>query len=155
MKKITAITIGGLIALVIIMGFIWHNSRDAPEPLGSVQQASEYHSTSSVAMESGAAFGARIERIIATTTPFGDTIMGDARLTPITLGSVVVSSSTTGTLIIHNATSTVDISSTTVAIFDNDSNTTIGTYVFDIVLDRGLVLDFSSGFWGSYVITWR
>lgn len=129
------------------------------KPLGSVTPGGEYNYVTSTA-DNGAAFAytAQTTVVIATTTPAGFTIRGDENLTAPTLGSVIISSSSVGDLIIHNATSTTDDSSTTVAFFNADALAGAvpeGTYVFDIVMSRGIVLDFSAGFNGVFTITWR
>lgn len=69
------------------------------------------------------------------------------------LGTIVVASSTSGTLRVRNATSTTDSASTTVALFG--ASPTSGTYDFNIYLDRGLIVELSSGFVGAYTINFR
>ena len=69
------------------------------------------------------------------------------------LGSIVVASSSAATIKIWNATSTTDVASTT--ILTTDKNIAEGTYTFDIVCTRGLVIETSTGFDGVYVVTWR
>ncbi|MEA3431447.1 MAG: hypothetical protein U9R01_02035 [candidate division WOR-3 bacterium] len=123
-------------------------------PVGSVNIANEYHATSTAEMNGGSAWTAREQRIVATTTPSGTAVSGNARVTPVILGSVIIASSSIDHLTIRNATSSTDIASTTIAVFDNDNNAE-GTYVFDIALDRGLVLDFGSAYDGSAIITYR
>lgn len=126
------------------------------DQFGSISKGSEQYSTSTEAMEGGSAFGAQSHRILASTTPFGMPRVGDARMTDIVFGSVTITSSTPGKLIIRNATSTTDLGSTTVAtLYNNGNDIDEGTYVFDAVLDRGLAIDIANGFFGSYIITWR
>ena len=145
-----------ILASVFGLGFYLNSEKQPEQPLSSVAQGGEYHSTSTVAMNGNTAWAVDEQRTIATTTPFGSTIMGDSRLTPVTLGSVVISStSPAGLFTIRNATSTTDKASTTVAIFDNSTAVAAGTYTFDLVLDRGLVIEMGTGFAGGYTITWR
>lgn len=156
MNKILTI----IIALVLILQGGWIIKESVKEqPMGGVVIGGEYtNSTNTQAMEGGAAWATQEHRIIASTTPFNmvsSTLQTDQRFGAITLGSVIISSSSVGTLIIHDATSTSDKASTTVAWFDNDNNASPGTYVFDIALKRGLMLDFSAGYHGAATITWR
>ena len=75
-----------------------------------------------------------------------------------TLGSVVVASSSASALTVNavkiwNATSTTDSASTTITTIR--PATAEGTYTFDVVAPRGLIIQTPTGFNGSYVITWR
>ena len=103
-------------------------------PLGSVSVGSEYNATTTADMTAGA---------------FA-TIISDAQAT---LGSIVVASSSAGTLQVWNATSTTDVSSTTVTTLKASIGE--GTYTFDLNLSRGLIVLPGSGFDGDYVITFR
>ena len=159
MKNIWSIIVPAaiIIGLMVAGYFIISGMKsEIKEPIGSVQRGGEYHATSTADMEGGAAFGSQIRRQLASTTPIGSAIVGDESLPAPILGSVIIKSSTPYSLTIRNATSTTDKASTTVAILDNaDGNVTVGTYVFDLIMDRGIALDFESGFDGSYIITWR
>ena len=70
-----------------------------------------------------------------------------------TVGSVVIATSSSGTLTIKNATSQIDTASSTLILIP--INTIAGTYTYDITCDRGLVLEIGAGFDGEYVVTWR
>lgn len=145
--------------------------KKAPEPetnigsaLGEEMQATSTAdmNRSATGLQDGGSFTVQEHRTIATTTPiekvpyWTEAVPSSSqRWTSIMLGSVIVASSSIGSLIIHDATSTEDMASSTIAIFDNDNNATAGTYVFDTILTRGLILDFEAGFNGSYIITWR
>ena len=128
------------------------------ESLSATPLGSELQSTSTADMNAGTSFTTQEHRIVASTTPsnmVSSTLATDQRFGSMTLGSVIISSSSVGTLIIHDATSTSDDASTTVAWFDNDNNASPGTYVFDTILTRGLMLDFGAGYFGGATITWR
>lgn len=98
---------------------------------------------------------------VVTTTPPTETPTGDANIGAFVLGSVTITSTTPGSLAIHNATSTTDKASTTVAHFDNDgSDIAAGTYEFNALMDRGIMFEFvpeggTANFTGAYTITWR
>lgn len=69
------------------------------------------------------------------------------------LSKIVVASSSAGTLIVKNATSTTDVSSTTVTTLKASIGE--GTYEFDAVLPRGLIVLPSATFDGDYVILYK
>lgn len=72
----------------------------------------------------------------------------------VTLGSVVIASSSPTSFTIWNATSTADTASTSVITFP--ANATPGTYTFDAdLITRGLILQLPTGFAGDYVVTYR
>ena len=160
----TAIVIGLLlIGYFLISGIKTEVKGVCGENIGSVSTGGEYHSTNTKAMNSGAGFVLAEHRVIASTTPLSMVTSTpsyydylDQRFTSVTLGSIIISSSTPYKLVIHNATSSTDKASTTVAVFDNNtSDMTAGTYTFDIMLDRGLVLEFEAGFLGAFTITYK
>ncbi len=99
---------------------------------GSIQDGQEYRATTTSTMATG-------NKLIRT----GQT----------TLGSIIVSSSTVGTLIVRNATSTEDTASTTIATLGVLAGN--GTYTFDVKLERGLAVVLSSTFAGDYTITYK
>jgi len=103
--------------------------------LGSVALGGDYHSTST---EAGFVDG--------TVVQSG----------PGTLGSVVITGSTTGTLVLYDATSTVTNTSwatTTLATFP--ASTAAGTYTFDIMFQKGLMVVAPSAGLATSTITWR
>lgn len=114
--------IGGVIGFLI-------NSPD--NPLGSVQNSSEYHATTTAANTSA-----------ATYTIFTG---------PGTLGSLVVASSSGSTFTILDANGTT--ATTTAAIFK--ASVAEGTYTFDRVLLNGLLITVPAGFNGNYITTYR
>jgi len=161
MRKVLTFLIPTIIVLgIMVLGFLGITaikSFNKPEqPLQGISAIEASQSTSTAAMEGGAAFGSEQIREVATTTPLGVAPSGDARIGAVILDSVVITSSTPYSLIIKNATSTTDISSTTVAVINNNSSDAVaGTYPLGIVMDRGLILQFENGFYGSYVISWK
>ncbi len=148
-----------VIGVIFIGGWFLLPKAEVVEPLGSVTVASEYFSTSTEEMNAGAAFTAQEHRLVGSTTPTGWAIGGNARLSPFILGSIIVGSSSAAELIVYNATSTTDKGSTTVAyigtVSSNDNIADETTYIFDIILNRGLMLTFGAGFNGAYTITYR
>jgi len=118
-----------IIALAVL-ALVWQTPNSA---VGSVMPGGEYMATTT----SGVAAG----------------IKSVAPNKVVTLGSVVIASSTTGTMTIKNATSSIDTASTTVITFP--ANATPGTYTFDADLTRGLFVELGTGFAGDYVITYR
>lgn len=101
--------------------------------LGSVQQASEYHATTTASMTAGSHVQIQTGQSV--------------------LGSIVVASSSDTTFKVWNATSTTDIASTS----PTELKASIGenTYTYDINMSRGIILELPSGFDGDYTITWR
>lgn len=75
------------------------------------------------------------------------------RTGPTLLGSVVIASSSAATITIWNATSTTDTASSTFATIK--ASLTEGTYVFDAVLERGLVVEMGASSNGSGAITFK
>ena len=90
---------------------------------------------------------------LSTTTA---TMSGGVSIAPnkqITIGSIVVASSSVGTLEVRDATSTTDTASTTFTVLKASIGE--GTYTYDVRLKRGLAVELGSGFDGDYVITFR
>jgi len=128
----TLSTIIGVVMLIMasMIGYLLNS----PEiPLGSVQTASEYHATSTRDMT------VNTQQLIQNGIS--------------TLGSVVIASSSVTSMSIWNATSTTDVDKTILTTFDASSAN--GTYTFDAVMTRGIVVDLPTGFDGDYVITFR
>jgi hypothetical protein len=88
----------------------------------------------------------------ATTTGAGEMIKSGGQY-GCTLGSIVITDSSTTTFSVMNATSTTDSASTTLASFP--ANAVAGTYIFDLACDRGLSVVAPAGFDGFVVITYR
>ena len=145
-----------LLTAIVIVGCYWVVTRSESQ-MSSVSLGGEYHATTTASDGDGNVYSTRTRVVIASTTPAGFTVKGDNNLASPTLGSIIVSSSSAAELIVWNATSTSDDGSNTIAIIaDKDTvQNSQGTYVFDVVLNRGLVLDFQSNFNGVYTITWR
>lgn len=165
MKKYTVL-ISALIVLVILGAgyFLISKIEITKEPkLKSVMPGGEYHSTSTVSRDTqlGIVYAGRTEVLIVSTTPFDmvpfAVTNSEQRYGSITLGSVIIASSSKGYFRIHDATSTTDFASTTVIAFDNNEPETdmANSYALDIIMKRGIVLDFGTGFNGAYTITWR
>lgn len=126
-----------LVGVFLLVTFISVNSGIAE---ASVPQGHEYQATTTVAM------AANGHRIIATSTT-----------NRVSLGSIIIASSTsaavTSGLRIWNATSTTDVGSTSIVLFAPQASN--GTYTFDAILSRGLIVELPANFNGSYTITYR
>lgn len=109
---------------------------EAEEKLGSVQQAGEYH---------------------ATSTGVGISLSTDTELisdSSAVLGSVIIlASSSAGTLTFKNASSTTDTASTTSVVIP--TSLPEGTYTFDMIFTRGLVIEPTGNLDGNFIITYR
>lgn len=131
---ITGIAIGVLICSIASLSFGLLGAKNRPT-LSSVSQSGEYIATTTANMGNN-----KSQLILSNTTG--------------TLGSVVIASTTSlGTIELRDATSTTDLSYSTIVTFP--AGTAAGTYTFDDILTRGLVAVISSGFNGGYVITYR
>ena len=159
MKKL----ILGLIVVILVVGLAWYTSsvlKPKPEtPVGSVNIGGEYQATSTYQITGSGIKAVDTWFAIATTTPSNASsvdLNSDSRKNAVILGSVIVASTTPHALYILNSTSTAASglnSSSTIAILP--ANLAAGTYTFDAILDRGLVLKFYAGFSGDYIITYR
>lgn len=69
------------------------------------------------------------------------------------LASVTITGAVAGAMKFMDATSTTDVSSTTVAVFP--ASTAAGTYDFNAVLTRGLIVETTSALQPTTTITWR
>ena len=125
--------IGGLIVLVAIIGWLYFT---AVQPSGGVPVANEYRATSTAAFASSTA--AKYQ-LIKT----GNSV----------LGSVTIASSSSKILTIWNATSTIDTASTSFVAFK--ASAAEGTYVFDAILTRGLIVALPADYNGNAIITYR
>lgn len=121
----------GLGAIVVLAVLVLLMIRVSPV-LGSVQDGSEY------------SYG--------TTTAAG--LKSFKQATPAcTLGSIVIASSSATAFTVKNASSTTDVSSTTIASFE--ANAAEGTYTFDVSCARGVAVDAPTGFNGYVITTYR
>lgn len=71
----------------------------------------------------------------------------------VTLGSIIIASSSATTIKIWNATSTTDTASTTLGTIKAAAGEQ--TLTFDAIMTRGLVLEIPTGFNGNFIITHR
>jgi len=131
--KLNTIQILVIVVLALGVAFLIANVADKEVNTGSVGVSSEYFSTTTVSTSAGTHWLAR----------------GGS----CTFGSVVVASSSATTLTLWNATSTTDSASTTIATLK--AAISEGTFTFDTVCDRGLVVETPTGFNGVYVVTYR
>lgn len=116
-----------LSALIIFLGGF------GATKLGSVNQGQEYYST--------------------TTGSFAVATSTYVRVGPGAIAQVTISSTTNVGFKVKDATSTLDLSSTTIANFP--AGVAAGTYIFDASFTRGLFFDLGTGFAGSYTVTYR
>lgn len=123
-----------LSAVVLVCAISLFALRQEPvEPaFGSVVVGNEYNATNTASMSAG---------------------MVQLRTGQSTLGSVVVASSSGTTFQVWNATSTLDIASTTPVNFV--AAPANGTYTFDATFERGIILELPTGYNGAYTVTWR
>lgn len=130
-KGLVVVGVLGGILLTFLVGYAVLNTE---KPLGSVNVASEYHSTSTRNLAAG------VTKITSSTS---------------ILGSVVITSSSASEYWILNwdGVGTVADSSTIVAYFT--SLPTVGTYTFDLVLSKGLYISSTPANSGNYVVTYR
>jgi len=135
MNKIfsTLIVIG-----LLVVGFGVYSPEPTEKSLGSVGQTGEYQSVTSYAKNGSALF--------STYNTLVDNKCA-------VLGSVVITGAVAGPLRILNATSTTDSASTTIAMFPN--STAVGTYVFDSIVTRGLIVEATPGTIPTTTITYR
>lgn len=126
----------GIIVIAVVSLFLFLRS-PAEEPLSSVAVSGEYLATTTSQMG----------------TPLGAVTKRQLRTGPSTLGSIVIASTTAHSFRVYNATSTTDVSSSTLVNFVAD--VAAGTYTFDVQVNRGIIIEMPSGFNGEYVVTWR
>ncbi len=135
MNKIlsTFIVIG---LLVVVFGV--YSPKPTGNSLGSVVQSGEYQATTTYSKLGVPLFGTN-QTIISNNSGV--------------LGSVVITGAVAGPMRFMNATSTTDVSSTTIAVFPN--STAAGTYTFDLIVTRGLILETTASLLPTTTITWR
>lgn len=124
----------GLVAFSAILVISAYLSGNHGSVQGSIQTGESYYATSTGSFAVGTTTNIRIGQGI--------------------LGSVVVSS-TTAILgfELRDATSSTDVSSTSIAKFGTSPAN--GTYTYDVTLTRGLFLVFPAGFNGAYTVTYK
>lgn len=128
----------GIVVVIIIGGaFLLLRNNGDGTLISSIETGSEYNSTTTRSTSAGTHWQAKV-----------------ASLGGCSLASVVIASSTNSTgFQLRDATSTTDVASTTIVQFK--PSTVEGTYTFDLVCTRGLVVVTPTGFQGEYVVTWR
>lgn len=124
------LAVAGLLVAITFAMLVLQSPREA---YGSTYPGGEYLATTTVGM-------GLLQNVVSGNRP-------------VSLGSIIVASSSGTTFKIWNATSTTDVASTTVTAFK--ASVGEGTYVFDSTLSRGLIVENPSGFNGDYVITFR
>ncbi len=128
-------TIGTIIGIAMLMmstllGWLVCDHQNHNGGLGSVAQTGEYKAK--------------------VSTAAGHDLVQTGQTT---LGSVTIVTDSGHTFTIWDATSTKDVASTTFVVFE--ASVPHGTYVFDTVLQRGLVVEPAASFAGDFVTTYR
>lgn len=121
-----------VVGVLLALAALWGGSTGVAN-LGSVTADGTYQATTTVGMAS-------VHNLISANRV-------------VTLGSIVVASSSATAFKVWNATSTTDSASTTA--FQLKAAVAEGTYTFDIELPRGLIVERPTGFNGDYVVTYR
>lgn len=126
-----------LISAGIIAGAVVFSSNDSTI-LGSVAVSGEYNSVTTYS-KLGVPLFTNVQTIKSNTSG--------------TLGSVVITGAVAGSMRFMDATSTTDISSSSIAIFP--ASTAAGTYTFDVNFYRGLIVESTSTLLPTTTITYR
>lgn len=134
-KEILPFAVAAIVIAIVVFGYL----AIAPQiASGSVITGQAYNATTTNSTSAGTFWQAR------STSNVGG----------CELGSVVIASTTaTAGITLKNATSTSDVSSSTIAAFP--ANAAAGTYTFDMACKRGLIIETPTGFNGQFVVTWR
>lgn len=144
-----AIIITIILAGIMFVGYLGGNavkSYPSEDSVGSVERTNEYHATTTVLITGTTYKAAQTRHLIQSASQHG----------PVTLGSVVIASTTDNIMAIYNATSSdavINGDGTLITTFP--VNAPQGTYTFDIILSAGLVLDLAAGFGGDFVVSYR
>lgn len=139
MKKLF-IGIGILVGVGLFAFLILNVDKAQQEqPLGSVNQANEYKSTTTVALTAEGTY-------YVTNTTTDMVTFGRAG----TLGSIVITSSSLSGFTVYDGNF---VATSTIADFP--ANATVGTYTFDVALRRGLSIKVPAAFTGNIVTTYR
>lgn len=133
-KILSALIVIGL----FLVGFGVYSPKQTVKSLGSVSKSNEYQATTTYSKLGVPLFGTN-QTIISNNSGV--------------LGSVVITGAVAGSMRFMNATSTTDVSSTTLVVFP--SSTAAGTYTFDLVAPRGLILETTTSLLPTTTITWR
>lgn len=135
MSKSYKIFLSVMFSLTLVLSLYSLFTKNRNTFVGSVAQGSEYHSTSTSA-------------VFVNNSVL---VSGSG-----TLGSVVVTVTGTGSLTLYDGTTTLshpDWATTTLAYFAGSP--TVGTYTFDAVFQKGLLVQFGAGTVASTTITFR
>ena len=135
-----------LLAVLVGVGYlVFDHRREAEQPLSSVSITHEYNATTTATMSGALIKSAEFNQLIASSTA------------GVVFGSVVVASTTDAAVNIYDASSTDAVLDGIYSILITrlSSSTPRGTYVYDIALSQGLVVQLQAGFEGDYVFTWR
>ncbi len=122
-----------ILGVIIVIAAVFLFTNKAEVKLGSIQEGQAYYST--------------------TTGTFAVATSSYIRIGPGMFGSVIVASTTNVAFRVMDATSTLDIASTTLAKFP--AGVAAGTYTFDSVFTRGLFLELQTGFAGADTVTYK
>ena|ERR1035437_785151 len=134
MSKLSKILLSAAVALSLVACVIALRTTGGTV-LGSVNTGNEYHSTSTS----------------AGFVNYSVLQSGNG-----TIGSVVITMTGTGTIDLYDATSTVTNAAwatTTLAHFG--ASPTVGTYTFDVIFQKGLLVQFGTGTIASTTITYK
>lgn len=125
--------VGGVVAIVVLVLAVLSGFSKS-STIGSVAVGNDYHST--------------------TTGSFANASSTMIQLGSGTLGSIVIGVTSGTTFRLMDATSTSDVSSTTLASVA--ASPAIGsTMTFDSQFYRGLFIEFPASFVGRYTVTYR
>ena len=133
MNKSTIIIGGIIIALLAFFLF----KTDGKTIVGSVAQTGEYQATTTYSKLGVPLFQP-------------NAVISGSRGT---LGSVIITGAVAGKMVFMDATSTTDISSTTIAVFP--ASAAAQTYTLDLRFYRGLIVETTTGLAPTSTITFR
>ena len=129
----TTIAIIGLVIAVLVGTYFGVKDNTSPKIFGNAEAGNQSTTTST--------FGA----VTAGTSRSLKTIQG-------VLHNVIITNESAGTIVLKNATSSTDISSSTIIVIS--PSMIEGSHAIDVFFDRGLFIDFPSTNVGSSTITW-
>ena|SRR3990167_3953171 len=133
--------IGLVLVLLVVVGIAWQRPN---RPLGGVTQGQEYFATSTGRAQADFANYSVIQAPFALN-PAGTRV---ATSVPTVLGSVVISQTGTSGMCFYDATTTVtnaENATSTMWSACFPASMTVGTYVFDIQLKHGILVEYTSG----------
>ena len=130
----TKIIIGAVV--VVLLGLLFTGK--ASVNVGSVAIGNEYHATTTYSKLGTPLFGVN-QTLVSNTSG--------------TLGSVVITGAVAGSMKFMDATSTTDVSSTTIMVFP--ASAAANTYTVDLTFFRGLIVESTSALLPTTTITYR